>query len=144
MVLQYLRLGSDNSDFLIKQLNLDSIIKQSVKKYSILFIKKKISLEYEPVNMVVMSDEKWLVFVVSQILSNALKYTEPRGKISIRREDHQQNILIIEDSGIGISAEDLPRICQKGYTGYNGRTDKKSTGIGLYPVSYTHLICFLT
>lgn len=132
MVLQYLRLGSDNSDFLIKQLNLDSIIKQAVKKYSILFIKKKISLEYEPVNMVVMSDEKWLVFVVSQILSNALKYTEPRGEISIRREDHQQNILIIEDSGIGISAEDLPRICQKGYTGYNGRTDKKSTGIGLY------------
>lgn len=131
MVLQYLRLGSDSTDFLIKRQPLDSIVRGAVKKYSTTFIKKKLSLQYEPVDCTVISDEKWLSFVIEQILSNALKYTHA-GKISIYMDQTLPNTLVIEDTGIGIQSEDLPRVFDKGYTGYNGRRDKKSTGIGLY------------
>ena len=75
-----------------------------------------------------LTDEKWLVFVIEQILSNGLKYTK-KGSISIYMEE---DALVIRDTGIGISPEDLPRVFEKGFTGYNGRRDKKSTGIGLY------------
>ncbi len=75
-----------------------------------------------------LTDEKWLGFVAEQLLSNALKYTH-RGKISIFMENEK---LVIADTGIGIRSEDLPRVCEKGYTGYNGHADKRSTGIGLY------------
>ena len=68
------------------------------------------------------------MFVLEQLLSNALKYTRS-GRISIHMEGKE---LVVEDTGIGIQAEDLPRVFEKGFTGYNGRTDKKSTGIGLY------------
>lgn len=131
MVLQYLRIGSDSTDFLIRRLSLDKLIRDSVKKYSTTFIKKKISLVYEPVACQVISDEKWLCFVLEQLLSNALKYTQ-EGRISIYLDENEPSTLIIEDTGIGIQEEDLPRIFDKGYTGYNGRKDKKSTGIGLY------------
>ena len=99
------------------------------RKYSQMFILKKIQLVYTPIEMKVLTDEKWLVFVLEQILSNALKYTST-GKISVYTKG--QNCLVIEDTGIGIWPEDLPRVFEKGFTGYNGRKDKKSTGIGLY------------
>jgi signal transduction histidine kinase len=128
MVLQYLRLDCSSSDYILKKYDLDDLIKQAVRKYAKLFILKKISLNYESVSYSVLTDEKWLVFVIEQILSNALKYTA-KGSISIYRED---NSLVIEDTGMGIQEEDLPRVFEKGFTGYNGRADKKSTGIGLY------------
>ena len=78
-----------------------------------------------------MTDEKWFLLVLEQLLSNALKYTG-QGTISIYMEPGPEEVLVIEDTGIGIQAEDLPRIFEKGFTGYNGRKDKKSTGIGLY------------
>ncbi len=131
MVLSYLRLGADSTDFRIGEQDLDRIVKDVVKKYSTMFIKKKISLEYAPLETKTISDEKWLSFVIEQVLSNALKYT-PEGKISIYMDKAQPRTLVIADTGIGIWAEDLPRVFEKGYTGYNGRTDKKSTGIGLY------------
>lgn len=90
-----------------------------------MFIARKIKLSYEPVHTRIITDEKWLVFVLEQILSNALKYTRT-GSISIYMEGER---LVIEDTGIGIYGEDLPRVFEKGFTGYNGRTDKKSTGI---------------
>ncbi len=131
MVLQYLRLESPSSDFVLKRYSLDHIVRQAVRKYARVFIRKKISLEFSGLNYDVLTDEKWLVFVIEQILSNALKYTR-EGKISIYMEKGSAKTLVIADTGIGIAAEDLPRIFEKGYTGYNGRTDKKSTGIGLY------------
>lgn len=80
-----------------------------------------------------LTDEKWLGFVIEQILSNALKYIRSDGVIRIYKEEKDNRmLLIIEDNGIGIQAEDLPRVFEKGFTGYNGRADKKSTGIGLY------------
>jgi len=131
LVLQYLRLDSMSSDLVLKQHNLDDIVKQAIRKYAKVFIRKKISLVYTELNCKVLTDEKWLVFVIEQILSNALKYT-PQGTISIYMDPSAEKTLVIEDTGIGIKPEDLPRIFEKGFTGYNGRLDKKSTGIGLY------------
>ena len=131
MVLQYLRIDSDFSDYILKPYSLDTIVKQAVRKYAKMFIRKKIRLDFIDLNCQVLTDEKWLVFVVEQILSNALKYTS-KGEISIYMDSTDKKVLVIEDTGIGIQGEDLPRVCEKGFTGYNGRNDKKSTGIGLY------------
>lgn len=128
MVLQYLRLNSSINDFVLKEYDLDDIIRQAVRKYAPMFIRKKLSLKYEPVQVKTVTDEKWMVFVLEQILSNAIKYTVS-GSVSIYKEG---SCLVVEDTGIGILAEDLPRIFDKGYTGYNGRSDKKASGIGLY------------
>lgn len=128
MVLQYLHLESSASDFLIRTCALDSIVRQSVRKYAKLFILKKISFNFKESGLSVLTDEKWLSFVIEQILSNALKYTHS-GMVSIYTAG---TALVIEDTGIGVKAEDLPRVFEKGFTGYNGREDKKSTGVGLY------------
>lgn len=129
MVLSYIRLGSNKNDFVLKEYDLDNIVRQAIRKYAPLFIRKKISLDFQPTNYKVLTDEKWLVFVIEQLLSNAIKYTN-KGKISIYSLENKK--LVIEDTGIGISKEDIPRIFDKGFTGYNGRTDKKATGLGLY------------
>jgi signal transduction histidine kinase len=131
MVLQYLRMENMSSDLLFRRCSLDDIVKQAVRKYSKSFIRKKLRLNYEALDRIVLTDEKWLTFVLEQILSNALKYTH-QGEISIYMDSSLPDTLVIEDTGIGIEGEDLPRIFEKGFTGYNGRTDKKSTGIGLY------------
>lgn len=129
MVLMFLRLDSEYTDYVIQEYSIDDIIKGSVKKVAGQFIRRKINLEYRPLNTDVLTDEKWLSFVIEQVLSNALKYT-PSGSISIYME--KRKTLCIKDTGIGIASEDLPRIFDKGYTGYNGRSDKKASGIGLY------------
>ena len=129
MVLSYIRLGSNENDFVIKEYDLDNIVRQAIRKYAPLFIRKKINLDFQPTNYKVLTDEKWLVFVIEQLLSNAIKYTN-KGKISIYPLEDKK--LVIEDTGIGISQEDIPRIFDKGFTGYNGRTNKKATGLGLY------------
>jgi len=129
MVLTFLRLNSESTDYVIKEYDLDKIVKQAVRKFSSDFIGRKLSLVYEPLNTTVITDEKWLSFVIEQVLSNALKYT-PAGSITITLEN--EKTLRIRDTGIGIAPEDLPRIFENGYTGYNGRTDKKASGIGLY------------
>lgn len=131
MVLQYLRLDSMSSDLVLRRLPLDKIVKQAVRKYAKMFIQKKISLDYQDLDQEVLTDEKWLLFVIEQILSNALKYT-PSGYIRIYMEPGMEKTLVVEDTGMGIQAEDLPRVFERGFTGYNGRNDKKSTGLGLY------------
>ena len=129
MVLVVLRLDSDSTDYVIREYDLDSIVRQAVKKYAAQFIYKKLALKYEPMDRRVLTDEKWLLFVIEQVLSNALKYTRA-GSIEIFLEEPET--LCIRDTGIGIASEDLPRIFEKSYTGYNGRSDKKASGIGLY------------
>ena len=130
MVLAYLRLDSSSSDYVFKEHDMDTIIKQSVKKFASEFIIRKIRLEYQPVTETVVTDDKWISFVVEQIISNALKYTREDGSIKIYMTEPKT--LCIEDTGIGIAPEDLPRIFEKGYTGYNGRNDKRASGIGLF------------
>ncbi|MDE6275706.1 MAG: sensor histidine kinase [Clostridia bacterium] len=127
MALWYLRIG-DMSDMVLKTYELDEIIKEAVSKYAPLFVSKKIKLNYEPVNTQVITDKKWLSFIIQQLLSNAIKYTE-KGSITIKVEN---KVLSVIDTGIGIIKEDIPRIFEKGYTGFNGRLERKSTGIGLY------------
>lgn len=132
MVLHYLRLDSMASDMLFKEYELRDIVNQAIKKHSISFINSKLSLNIKPFEFRVVTDEKWLLFVIEQLISNAVKYTMT-GSISVyMQNDDKSNVLVIEDTGIGIRSEDLPRIFERGFTGYNGRMDKKSTGIGLY------------
>ena len=129
LALSYLKIGDISKDMILQEYDVGSIVRQAVKKYSRLFILQKIGIRMEEIKQSVVTDEKWLLFVLEQLLSNALKYTK-EGSISIYMKE--KGILVIEDSGIGIAPEDLPRIMEKGFTGYNGRRDKKSTGLGLY------------
>ena len=129
MVLTYIRLGSDDHDFVFRECNLDALIRQSIRKYAPQFIRRKIRLIYEPAEIAVLTDEKWLAFILEQLLSNAIKYTV-QGSVTITVTPDKK--LSVADTGIGIAPEDLPRIFEKGFTGYNGRADKKSTGLGLY------------
>jgi signal transduction histidine kinase len=136
VILGYSRLDDMNHDLTLKHYSLDSMVRQAVKKYTPLFIHSKVRLDLEPISCQVLTDEKWLVFVLEQIISNSLKYT-PEGSIHISAHQEmtelaQKTILIIEDTGIGIASEDLPRIFERGFTGYNGRMDKKASGLGLY------------
>ena len=128
MALNYLRVEDISSDLSFEKCAVDDMVRQAVRKYAKVFISKKIQMDFKPTNIYTVTDEKWFVFVLEQLLSNSLKYTK-EGKISIFMEG---KALVIEDTGIGIPAEDIPRIFEKGFTGYNGREDKKSTGIGLY------------
>lgn len=128
MVLCYLRLSADSTDFLFREYDLDAIVRQAVRRYASQFIKKKLRLRYEPLGCTVLTDEKWLLFVIEQVLSNAIKYT-PSGFIEISLE--RPRVLCIRDTGIGIDPADLPRIFETGFTGGNGRLDKRATGIGL-------------
>ena len=130
MVLQYLRLDSTAKDLVLQRCQLDAVVRQTVRKYAKLFILKKIQLVFQETKWEVLSDEKWLCFLLEQLLSNALKYTPEGGKISIVLDG--ETTLVIADTGIGIAPEDLPRVFEKGFTGNNGRMDKKATGIGLY------------
>ena len=133
MALMYVRLDNEDEDLVFRRCSLDKIVSQAVRRFSQQFIRKKIRLIYEPEELEkdVLTDEKWLLFVVEQVISNALKYTS-RGSVEITLEDPRKNILLIRDSGIGIAPEDLPRVFERGFTGNNGRSDKKATGIGLY------------
>lgn len=129
MVLTYIRLGSETSDYVITSINLDEVVRENIKKYVTLFINKKIKLNYVSHETYVISDKKWLGFAFEQLLSNAIKYTKSGGEISINISESK---LIIEDNGIGIYEEDLPRIFEQSFTGLNGRYEKKSSGLGLY------------
>lgn len=128
LALQYTKMKDLSTDLVIREYTLEDIVHQSVKKYAQLFIYKKLSLQMDEFHEMITTDSKWLAFILEQLLSNAIKYTNKGGiKIS-----YQNRCLTISDTGIGIRAEDLERIFQKGYTGYNGRLDKKASGIGLY------------
>lgn len=126
MVLAFLRLGSEYKDFVFKEQDLDCIVREAVKKFAGQFIRKKLRLSYKPLEAGVLTDEKWLSFVVEQVLSNAVKYTPAGGCVTIDTEEPLT--LCIRDTGIGIEPEDIPRVFEKSYTGYNGRTDKKASG----------------
>ena len=130
MAMNYLKMIDHSTDMDITEVNLDDIIKNLLKKYSLLFIHNHISLEYQSNLTYVISDSQWLTILIEQILSNALKYTE-NGKIAIQYLE-EKHALEIRDTGIGIRSEDIPKIFDRGYSGFNGRMNEKSSGLGLY------------
>lgn len=128
MILQYMRLESASTDYQFDNVDVDTLVRETLKKYAPIFIRKKLSVDFTPTNLQLITDSKWLSFVLEQVLSNALKYTET-GTISIYLEDMS---LIIQDTGIGIRREDLPRVAERNFTGFTGRAHKSASGIGLY------------
>jgi len=133
MVMNYLRLQSNDSDYVFERVLINDIVRQEIRRMKTLFMSKKIGVSFEPEasgNIYANSDKRWLGFALGQVLTNSVKYSSG-GTITITVND---DYIEVKDQGIGISEEDIPRIFEKGYTGYNGRSDKKSTGIGLYLV----------
>lgn len=131
MVLTYLRLDSESTDYVFREQPLSEIVDASLARFAPEFIDRKLWLDYDPPDFNIVTDEKWLSFVLEQLLSNALKYTRAGGvKITAKAPGS----LTIEDTGIGIAASDLPRVFEKGYTGLTGRRDERSSGVGLYLV----------
>ena len=128
MVLQYIRLGNPGSDLLIREYSLDEMIREAIRKYAPQFIAKRLHLDYAGTECRLITDKKWFSCILEQLLSNAIKYT-PSGTIRIGLEN---GVLCVCDTGIGIAPEDVPRIFEKGFTGRNGRTEKRSSGLGLY------------
>lgn len=131
MALHYVKARELSANMLIDKYNLLDLVRRSVKKYAALFILKKLSAEIdEKLDFEIYTDAKWFSFIIEQLLSNAIKYTADGG-VRLYADD---KTLVISDSGIGILAADAERIFEKGYTGYNGRENKQSSGIGLYLV----------
>ena len=132
MALNYPRFEEMSNDLVLERNSLEQLVRQVVKKYAAIFIYNHISIQLEHLDYTVLTDEKWFCFVLEQILSNALKYTK-QGSVKISTEESANGLkILVQDTGIGIRKEDLPRIFEKGFTGYNGRMDKKASGLGLY------------
>ena len=136
MALGYIRLGEDASDLAVRECDLDELIRASVRRYAPQFIARKLSFSYEPNTVKVVTDDKWFTFLLEQLLSNAVKYTY-EGGVTITLTDDAK--VIVRDTGIGIAPEDVPRIFEKGFTGFNGRAGSdgsadggRATGLGLY------------
>ena len=128
MVLQYVRLGGEGNDLVIKEYPLDELIREAIRKFAPQFVAKRLGLSYDGTDVRIVTDKKWFSVILEQIISNAIKYT-PTGNITVRIDD---GTLTIADTGIGIAPEDIPRIFEKGFTGENGRLEKRSSGLGLY------------
>ena len=132
MALNYLRFEEMSNDLVLERNSLEQLVRQVVRKYATIFIYNHISIQLEHLDYTVLTDEKWFCFMLEQILSNALKYTK-QGSVKIYAEETENGLhIFVKDTGIGIKREDLPRIFEKGFTGYNGRMDKKASGLGLY------------
>lgn len=128
LALEYARMRELSGDWSVERCDLRALVRSTVKKYALLFVYQKLRVTIEPFQKTVLSDEKWLAFILEQLLSNAVKYTK-EGGVTISFENDR---LTIKDTGVGIRAEDVPRVFEKGFTGFNGRVDRRASGIGLY------------
>ncbi len=128
LVLQYLRLENFHDDLQLKKVALEPLIKEVVKKHSLFFIQKGLTINLHDLDIKVISDEKWLLVIIEQVLSNSLKYTKSGG-IDIY---FKENRLYLKDTGIGIKNSDILRVFERGFSGYNGRLTQQSSGLGLY------------
>ncbi|MCY6485804.1 sensor histidine kinase [Clostridium aestuarii] len=131
--LYYSRTDAFSKDYFIKEVDLEKLIKEIIKKHAKMFINKRIGIDIKDMSLTTTTDKKWLIFIINQVLSNSLKYTAQGGRIKIIGEkDKKEKRLVIEDDGMGIKQEDIGRVFNKGFTGSNGRENYKSTGMGLY------------
>lgn len=133
-MLYYSRSNNVHKDYIIKQINLDNVVRDVVKRNYRDFIHKKIRLNIEDINETVYSDEKWIKFIINQIIGNSIKYSGSSAPmISIYSVKKANSVMLtIEDNGVGIPHKDIDRVFEKGFTGENGRKFSKSTGMGLY------------
>jgi len=134
--LYFARLNNFSNDYLIQEQDLNNIVKSSIRTNKRMFISKRIGISLDITDEKVLTDEKWLSFILNQIISNSLKYTDQGGKIEVFTTNNHNNVeLHIKDNGVGIASKDISRVFNKGFTGDNGRkSGSKSTGIGLYLV----------
>ena len=130
MAMCYLRLDAQSTDYVFSPCDLGALARASVRKFAPQFIAGRLRLIMDEINATALTDEKWLAFVLEQLLSNAVKYTPPGGEIEIGVSDGP--VLFVRDTGAGIAPEDLPRIFEQGFTGQTGRADKRASGLGLY------------
>ena len=128
LVLQYLRLESFHDDLVLKKENIEDLVKEIVRKYALFFIQKGLSVNLHDLDRSIVTDKKWLLVVIEQIISNSLKYTN-EGGVEIYMEGPD---LCIKDTGIGIKNSDRLRVFERGFSGYNGRMTQQSSGLGLY------------
>ncbi|MCI3917080.1 sensor histidine kinase [Streptococcus intermedius] len=128
LVLQYLRLESFHDDLVVEKENIGDLVKEVVKKYALFFIQQGLSLNLHDLNHTVITDKKWFLVILEQVLSNSLKYTK-QGSIEIF---FQEDTLYMKDTGLGIQNSDLLRVFERGFSGYNGRLTHQSSGLGLY------------
>lgn len=132
MAINYLKLNLHEKDMDISVVDVDNLLNILVKKYSLLFINSHISLDFRKNGLKCITDSKWLSVLLEQILSNAIKYSENSQIILDSFKKDNAVVILIEDHGIGIPEEDINRIFDKGYSGFNGRLKQKSSGLGLY------------
>lgn len=128
LVLQYLRLESFHDDLVLKQENLADLVREVVKKYALFFIQQGLRLNLHDLDHTIVTDKKWFLVILEQVLSNSLKYTK-EGSIEIYFHEDR---LYIKDTGLGIQNADLLRVFERGFSGYNGRLTQQSSGLGLY------------
>ena len=128
LVLQYLRLESFHDDLVLKQVQIEDLVKEIIRKYALFFIQKGLNVNLHDLDKEIVTDKKWLRVVIEQIISNSLKYTK-EGGLEIYMEDQE---LCIKDTGIGIKNSDVLRVFERGFSGYNGRLTQQSSGLGLY------------
>ena len=128
LVLQYLRLESFHDDLVFEKVQVEDLVKEVVRKYALFFIQKGLTVNLHDLDKIIVTDKKWLLVVIEQILSNSLKYTK-KGGLEIYMEGQE---LCIKDTGIGIKNSDVLRVFERGFSGYNGRLTQQSSGLGLY------------
>ena len=128
LVLQYLRLESFHDDLVFEKVQVEDLVKEVVRKYALFFIQKGLTVNLHDLDKIIVTDKKWLLVVIEQILSNSLKYTR-EGGLEIYMEGQE---LCIKDTGIGIKNSDVLRVFERGFSGYNGRLTQQSSGLGLY------------
>ena len=128
LVLQYLRLESFHDDLVLKQVQIEDLVKETLRKYALFFIQKGLNVNLHDLDKEVVTDKKWLLVVIEQIISNSLKYTK-EGGLEIYMDGQE---LCIKDTGIGIKNSDVLRVFERGFSGYNGRLTQQSSGLGLY------------
>lgn len=139
-VLFYARSNGVEKDFVIHSINLADLVRQTLKKYARPLIESKVSVDLSRLtDYQVYTDSKWLDFILGQLIENAVKYRSNQSRLTwCSWEEENKVILELQDNGIGIPAQDVPRVFEKGFTGENGRRYGKSTGIGLY---LCHKLC---
>ena len=130
IALDYQRLNSIHNDLHLTRVPLYTLCCQAARKLRPLFQYGQITLSLSPFDGEVLTDSKWLMVILTQVLTNALKYTPPGGHITVTQKI--DGLLTVTDTGIGIRPEDQARVFDRGFTGHIGRGQEKSTGIGLY------------